>query len=108
MKNDPPNAAQMRWREAVRKTGSILSGRKPVHIHHCAGRTAKHNKVAIGHWWLLPLTDDEHRAIHAQPKRKELEKELFSLLVRRMAVLGDMTEPLPPMEVIEAIEDYHR
>lgn len=106
MKNDQPNAAQKQWRENVRELGSIVSGERPVHIHHCAGRTAKHNKVPIGHWWILPLTELEHKAIHMLADRKEHEKELFSLLLRRMAVLSN--EPLPSHEVVDAIMDYHR
>jgi hypothetical protein len=58
-----PNAKQKQWREAVRELGSIISG-GPAVIHHPVGRTAKHNKVHIGHWWVLPLTDDEHKALH--------------------------------------------
>jgi len=62
---EPPNAVQKAWRENVRSYGSILSGPNyyPCQIHHPAGRKAKHQKIAIGHAWILPLAPDEHKKI---------------------------------------------
>ena len=62
-KGNAPNAVQKRWREAVRALGSVISG-APAVIHHPVGRTGKHNKVHIGHWWVIPLTDQEHKDLH--------------------------------------------
>jgi len=33
---------------------------KPFHIHHVAGRSAKHNKIAIGHDFILPVPIELH------------------------------------------------
>lgn len=68
-----PNAEQTRWREAVRELGSVISG-GPAVIHHMYGRTASFNKVHVGHWALLPLTDEEHKYRHQHGKKAFSEK----------------------------------
>ena len=111
-----PNAAQKRWMEAVRAQGSIISG-GPAVIHHVVGRTAKHNKVAIGHWWILPLTDDEHKLLHsdkaafdlqwlcADQNRWFVEKEMFQLVMDK---LHPESIEMVPEDVYDAIWGYHR
>lgn len=112
MKNDQPNKAEERWRESVREQGCVLTGSPDAVIHHCVGRTAIHNKVDIGHWWILPLDPYVHSWIHEQGKlRKHLEKMMFELVLHevissRVATLSRVD--LPPEEVIDAIFDYHR
>ena len=101
-----PNAAETRWRESVREMGSVLSG-APAVIHHAAGRTARHNKVDIGHWWLIPLTDDEHKRLHGGEygkDRKEMEKHWFVHVLKHLADHPDK----PSGEVQDAIFGYHR
>lgn len=105
-KGNAPNAAQKRWMEQVRDLGSVISG-GPAVIHHPVGVTGKHNKVHIGHWWLIPLTDEEHKALHngvvpePHEDRKTFEKWAFSVVVNQ---IGD----IPPHDVQNAIMDYHR
>ena len=65
MKNEPPNALELSWREMVRLQGSCLTGYVPCQIHHVAGRTARHNKIKMGHLLILPLTYDEHHLVDA-------------------------------------------
>lgn len=108
MKFDQPNAEQKRWRESVRALGSILSGLHPVEIHHCAGRTASHNKVHVGHWWIIPLTSEEHARYVPEwgKRRKFMEKTLFGAVCRTIEKRGGV---LPFGEdVRQAIEDYSR
>jgi hypothetical protein len=108
VKNQPPNAAEKRWREDVRKLGSIVSHRRPCEIHHCAGRTAKHNKIRIGHYFILPLVDDEHERIpDLGHDRKRWEKEMFDKLLFVYARQYGRPAPVPD-EVIEAIRSYRR
>ena len=109
-KNNAPNKAQKDWMEAVRELGSVISG-GPAVIHHVVGRTGKHNKVHIGHWWLIPLTDDEHKALHKGDRdlysdifetRKEFEKWAFKLVCNQIGATpfsGD---------VYRAIRGYHK
>lgn len=108
VKVNQPNAEQKRWREIVRQQGSVITGRDAV-IHHAVGRTAKHNKVKIGHWWLLPLADDEHKDLHngatfGYESRKEFEKAEFSLLCQRLEGL----ESMPDLLIRNTIANYHR
>jgi len=108
VKFDQPNATQRRWREDVSALGSVLSEQSPVEIHHCAGRTAVHFKVRIGHWWILPLTKAEHDEIARQGHdRKVLEKILFVKLMDRYVTVYGTPLPFGP-EVIEAIQEYRR
>tara|TARA_R110002096_G_scaffold155159_1_gene319506 strand:+ start:733 stop:1068 length:336 start_codon:yes stop_codon:yes gene_type:complete len=107
-KGNAPTAAQKRWREAVRDLGSIISG-EPAVIHHPVGATGKHNKVAIGHWWVIPLTDAEHKALHAgetfgYESRKALEKATFSLVEMQIEYFPQLALD---RDVSVAIQDYH-
>ena len=114
--NSQPSRKQKVWRECVREIGSIVSG-GPAVIHHPVGRTGKHNKIEIGHWWVLPLTDGEHKALHANCEellgdisgylmtRKEFEKWAYKEVLKRVEVPD---ECFPPDEVIDAILEYRR
>lgn len=114
-KGNAPTAAQKRWREAVRELGSVISG-GPAVIHHPIGVTGKHNKIDIGHWWVIPLTDSEHKALHdgetfGYGSRKEFEKDKYDDLIWRIAsVVGELgsLDYAPPFDVSLAIMDYHR
>ena len=81
MKFGKPNAQQQRWREEVREHGSVISGRSlHTQIHHPAGRTAKHDKIPIGHAFVLPLAPDEHRLIDTGRDGLELLKFDYAAL----------------------------
>lgn len=100
-KGNQPTAVQKEWREEVRSLGPI-----GCEIHHCVGVTGKHNKVEIGHWWILPLSPEQHRDIHSRIDRKLHEKTLFGwMLAKYEAIYG--APPVPP-EVLEAIRGYRR
>lgn len=105
-KGNAPTAQQKRWRELVRRLGSILTGDDAV-IHHCVGVTRKHNKVHIGHWWIIPLTNEQHLALHAGEtfgfdSRKEFEKDAFTQVCQRL-----FPEDYISGEVFETIMAYH-
>ncbi|MCH8136650.1 MAG: hypothetical protein IIB77_11780 [Proteobacteria bacterium] len=63
-KGNVPTAAQKRWRESVRDLGSMISGGNAL-IHHPVGLSGRHEKQDIGHAWVVPLTQEEHLALHA-------------------------------------------
>lgn len=101
-------ASQKRWYNAVAGLGSVLSG-GPAVLHHPIGQRGKHNKIDCGVDWIIPLTPDEHRALHAGDtfgfhSRKYLEKWGFATVSLTLLDHPDR----PAHEVIEAIEDYHR
>jgi hypothetical protein len=100
-KGNAPSATQKRWLDAV---ASLSPG---MQIHHPVGITAKHNKVHIGHWWLVPVDEQSHRDIHAGvfgKDRKVLEKRIFEANLEALEGSPDY----PPQDAIDAIRDYHR
>ena len=104
-------AAHKRWHDAVASLGLVISG-APAVLHHAAGATAKHNKIEIGEWWVIPLTDEEHKALHngetfGHESRKEFEKAAFRKVAIQLAVNGEAVEDVPD-EVFDEIQDYRR
>ena len=79
--------------------------------HHVLGRSAKHNKVSIGHWFILPVpfdlhdvsSNDQYNVTHnkkAFVKRFGNQRDLFLQMVKEMCSDG---YELPPYDVCEAI-----
>lgn len=99
-KGNQPSAEQKRFREHLRDLypGSV--------IHHCVGATGKHNKVDIGHWWILALDEYGHKWIHESGKeRKRHEKFQYH---KQMEHYFHYYFQMPvPDDALEAIEDYH-
>ena len=116
-KGNAPTAAQKRWMESVRGLGSVISG-EPAVIHHPVGATGKHNKVHIGHWWIIPLTDAEHRALHNGehiwdgifPVQSRKQFEIFIYFDAVSTVMyGHPDHPAKLKAGInEAIQGYHK
>jgi len=120
-----PNAREKRWLNIVAEYACIATGFYNTQLHHVKGRTAKHNKVAIGHIWILPLhfnlhdvsSNSKYNVTH-YPKRFEekygTQKNLFFKLVSM--IKDDMDnerikkdyEALPTIEEIQAIKGYRR
>lgn len=121
-----PNAQEQKFHDWLREQGCAVCGR-PAEIHHCVGSTAKHNKVELGHWWVIPLCEEHHRhqqnGIHAKGDwRKPIEKMFwyhlcFEYATRHVAELSEqgvkvldpmqLVDPVPK-EVFVAILNYHR
>lgn len=121
VKKKAPTASQQRFHNAIAQLGCVVPGcGGPARLHHCVGASAKHNKIAIGQWWLIPLCDDHHQhgpdALHVSParfallvgvdSRKRAEKYLFSVVLTLLAVDGQ--DGMVPDPVMEAIESYTR
>lgn len=99
------NAAQKKWMQTVSEwyeqigfidleLESYLFQR-----HHVAGRKYKHNKVAIGEWFILPLpfalhdvsSDHEFNVTHFKNRFTEkfgLQSELFKEMIDSMVLHG--------------------
>jgi len=110
-----PNKAQQDWQDWQREQGCSNCGSDNPAIHHCVGSTAKHNRIHIGQFWVIPLCYDCHQGpegIHYGmdrfylDNRKENEKSLFELMCRRYYV--DHSYEAMPRDVHDAIMDYHR
>ena len=117
-----PNAAQVQWMkdiaEFIQDNGlDILypgyEGRTDFQLHHVLGRSAKHNKIAIGHWFIIPVPIELHDVGSNHPdnvthfKRNFTERfgsqsELFKELIGGMFECGYKT---PNDEVYHAIMD---
>ena len=104
-KGNAPSAEQKRWHDQVASLGCVDCF-SPAQIHHPVGATAKHNKIAIGHWWVLPLCDEHHRALHAGESFEYDSRKLFEK-GEYARMLDDNNHPVPE-EVEAAIMDYHR
>jgi len=115
-KGNAPSAAQKRWRQSVVEYGCVVTGSPIVQVHHCLGATAKHNKVHIGHWFILPLSPALHDISSNAPdnittnkkafvEAHGTEKNLFLNMAYRMFEDGYV---VPNEEVLNAIEGYHK
>ena len=82
-------------------------------LHHVLGRSAKHNKVPIGHWFIIPVPTHLHNVMSNNPinvthfKNRFTEKygnqrEIFSTLCD---MLRDHGVEMPPNEVLNQIMD---
>ena len=68
MANKPANAAQKQWMSDIAEWSSNegmnllydFDDPKGFELHHVLGRSAKHNKVAIGHWFIIPVPYTYH------------------------------------------------
>ena len=113
------NAAQRKWMNDITEWASdnisLLYGlewaNKPIQRHHVLGRSAKHNKVAIGHWFILPIPWDLHDVMsnhhfNVTHRKKAftthfgMQRDLFLLMLESMR---DQGYELPSAEVCEAI-----
>lgn len=67
------SAGAAKFMEWCKHQPSIVSGIEGVEVHHCAGSTAKiivgAERAMIGHWFLLPLTTDEHWLYHNRKRQ---------------------------------------
>jgi len=98
--------------EFAAKHGPVVKGHGRVQIHHVVGPTYVHNKVPIGHWFLLPLPFELHDVSSNHPCnvthfRKRFTEEhgeqriLFELMCEIIRAEGGT---LPPDEALQAIQ----
>ena len=126
MKFAQPNVKEKNWQELVRSTGSILSGYFPTQVHHVIGRKSKHNKLAIGFHFILPLTATEHHLVDEGRSGMHEIKELwfsyhgntdfdkimiFDRMEMQKYLFAKQCEKTPfpfGQEYYDAIMDYHK
>ena len=68
-----PNTDEKRFHAWLKEQPCWVGGNGIVEVHHCKGATFKHNKVLIGHWFCLPLSQSAHSAYHAGTKAWQAE-----------------------------------
>ena len=117
------NAAQKKWMSDITEWSicnlGLLYGPEydgaAIQRHHVLGRSAKHNKVAIGHWFILPVPYELHdpneshylhvgKCKHAFTAQFGTQRSLFMKMYNDMYEQGyDMSKI--PFEVTLAIGD---
>ena len=121
MANKPANAKQKKWMAdiaewSICKLGMIYGCEYDgamVQLHHVLGRSAKHNKVAIGHWFVIPVPfwlhdisgNSEYNVTHNKhnfTERFGKQSQLFSDMMVDMEMNG---YEVPSQEVYNAIMD---
>ena len=102
-----PNAEEKRFHAYTKESDCICCGNPgPSIVHHAEGATMKHNKVLIGHWFVLPLClacDD----VITQGSRKAFRERFGtqSELWRKHVFTNAVT---PPEDVMIAILDWNK
>ncbi len=68
-----PNADEKRFHAWLKQRPCAIGGMGITEVHHCKGSAFKHNKVHIGHWFCLPLSQQQHSLYHAGTKAWQAE-----------------------------------
>lgn len=116
-KNTPgPNADEKRFMGWTKEQGCICCGAEgPSICHHAEGSCFKHNKVLIGHYFVLPLCMTCDRIVTFGSRRKFTDQfgsqaGLWSIHVQNLRFLKESglheDIKMPSQDVYEAIIDW--
>ncbi|WP_020209023.1 hypothetical protein [Gilvimarinus chinensis] len=105
-----PNAAEKRHMAWVKERGkcAALDVFTAVTAHHCEGATFRHNKVLVGHWFVLGLSKlaDDFVTHGSRRKFREQFGPQSELWLRQLEDYPHQDEV--PYEVVEAIRAWGR
>ena len=116
------NAEQKKWRDDITEWSQdnlhVLYGEayrdyNAIHRHHVTGKASKQNKVAIGHWFILPVPVElqdvmSNHSLNVTHRKKAftakygMQKNIFTTMVCSMMNQGYQ---VPDMIVLDAIRD---
>ena len=117
------NAKQKQWMKDIAEFtndvglgclyGPEFEGRTDFQLHHVLGRSAKHNKIAIGHEFIIPVPFELHDVNSNHPenvthrkkafiKRFGSQTSIFQVLYAGVAQWG---YDVPSMDIYNAIMD---
>jgi len=123
MANKPANAAQKRWMSDIADFinevglgafyGDEYIGRTDFQLHHVLGRSAKQNKVAIGHWFIIPVPFELHDISSNHALNVTHHKHSFThafgyqgdIFNKMATIMDDHGYITPDLEVCYAIKD---
>lgn len=121
MANKPANAKQKQWMKDIAEWAGndgmellyAVDCPKGFQLHHVLGRSAKHNKVAIGHEFIIPVPFELHDVNESSPYNVTHFKHEFTRIFGDQRNLYDimctdmimMNYEVPPFEVYQAIMD---
>ncbi len=78
-----PNAREKRWQDQARECFPVQS-----HLHHCRERKTKYIdgviKVPIGQLFVIMMSPEDHKGIHQNPNRREIERWRFEGMCERL------------------------
>ena len=101
-----PNEQEKAFQAWLKRQPCAVGGNGITEVHHCKGSTYKHNKVLIGHWFCIPLSQSAHSAYHNGSKKWKLMHGLQSnIWVLHMIDYIAETGIEPPYDVYDAIVD---
>lgn len=100
-----PNADEKAFQAWLKQRPCIIGSAGITEVHHCKGSTFKHNKVHIGHWFCLPLSQEQHRAYHAATKAWQTENggQAFNWMKVYAEYSAEIGEYKCPNDVYESI-----
>ena len=121
-KSKNANTKQRKWMSDIADFANdnglcILYGDKyhksTFELHHVLGRSARHKKVRIGHWFVIPVPTELHNVLSDHPdnvthfKRRFTDRfgsqrSIFAEVHNAMCVYG---YDVPPDEVYNTIMD---
>lgn len=121
MSNKPANTAQRKWMDDITVYineiglgylyGIHFLGRYDFQRHHVLGRSAKQNKVHVGHWFIIPVPFELHdpnmnHQFHVGKCKKAFVKQfgtqraLFDMMYQGMKEHG---YKVPDIDIYDAI-----
>jgi len=91
------NAAQKKWMSdivdwSINNIGMLYTSKYDgaiPQLHHVLGRSAKQNKIAIGHWFILPVPFELHDVSSDHPLNVTHNKKAFTAMYGMQRVLFD-------------------
>lgn len=121
-KNHPPTAAQKVYWDELTSTGCVVAGRNaPAEIDHVFGASAKHRKLHIGQWAVIPLCYELHRGARGRTAKEylfrddwfpemefyEMRRELLRKAHENYEQYHGKRVPIP-LDVLEAMYQYRK
>ena len=92
--------------------GQEYQGYNAIQRHHVLGRSAKHNKVPIGHWFVIPVPFELHDVLSNHPlnvthrkkaftKKFGMQRDIYAKLIEAMV---ENCYAVPDEYILEAIQ----
>ena len=104
-----PNAYEIAFQGWLKAQECATGGSGITEVHHCKGSTFKHNKVLVGHWFCIPLSQSSHSAYHNGTKAwREYYGSQANIWVINLLDYAAETGKTCPDDVYDSIVDWGR
>lgn len=109
-----PNADEKRFMQYTKECSCIVCGQiGPSIVDHCLGATFKHNKILLGHWFIIPLCPicDSFKSVPNGSIARFIDMcclRLCDLWHKHQANYIKDTGIYPPQDVYDAVMDWGR